>query len=116
MGTRVCLDVLKKRKITLRIRTLDLPGRSPVSLPATVSRFPEIIIKIDIKETEWKDVKSIHMTEVASQQQDHLHAVTKPGFPQMRKLSQLAERLYRLKLLEQKKKRGSTGSNRQYLR
>jgi len=26
-------------------------------------------------------VKSIPMTEVASQQQAHLHTVTKPGFP-----------------------------------
>lgn len=68
MGTRACLDVLKKRKITLRIRTLELPARSLVSLLATQSSFPKIIIKMYIKETGWKNVKSIHMTVVASLQ------------------------------------------------
>jgi hypothetical protein len=36
---------------------------------------------IDIKETAWKDVKLIHMAEVASQQHAHLPTVTKPGIP-----------------------------------
>jgi hypothetical protein len=49
MGTKACLDVLKKRKIILRIRTLDLPARNLVNLLATLSWFPKITLKIYIK-------------------------------------------------------------------
>jgi hypothetical protein len=115
-GHQSSSELSKKRKFTLCIRTLDVPGRSLVSLLATPSWFPEIITKIDIKETAWKDVKSIHMAEVASQQQAHSPTVTKPGFPKKRKLWQLAEWLHRLMLLEHNKKCGSIRSNRQYIR